>query len=458
MERLTIGAVFDRVALGVGERSAVVFAEPGVRWGYRDLHGRVCQVAKGMIGLGVEAGDRVAVWAATRPEWLLLQIAAAKIGAVLVPLDPAAGPEDLARGLAGSGASTLFLSERRGDGAALDVFAECCPEIATARPGRFASRRLPGLKRIAFLGDAADAGGVVGWPDVLRAGAGVTDHILRVRQDAIEPGDPATIVFTSGTTRPPRPVVLSHLSLVHEAFAVGEVLRLTRRDRVCVAAPFFRTLGCGLGTLGTLGRAATLVVPSPTVDAARMLTAVASERCTVLYGEPALFASALRRPETLHLDLGSLERGIVAGGACPPDVVREAALRLRVANLTVAYGQTEATAVITQTRTDDPLHLHTTTVGRALPHVEVKIVDPTTGAEVPRGDEGELCCRGFPVMLGYHELPDETAAVLSASGWLRTGDLAVMDQHGYCAITGRAPRARSSSAPGAASPSRASRA
>jgi fatty-acyl-CoA synthase len=453
MERLSIGALFDRVALG-GDREAVVFAEPAVRWGYRDLHARVSQVAKGLIGFGVEIGDRVAVWATNRPEWILLQIATAKIGAIVVPLDPAAGPEDLAHALVRSGASTLFLSERHQDVSLLDVLRECCPEIVTARPARLASRRLPALKRVALLGDGAESASVVSWSDVLRAGAGITDHLLRVRQDGVQAVDPVAIVFTSGPPGAARPVALSHLNLVDESVAVADVLRLTRHDRVCVATPFFRPLGCALGTLGALGRGATLVVPSPTVDAARTLTAVAAERCTALYGEPRLFASAIRRPETIRHDLGSLRTGIVAGAPCPPEVVRESIERLRVKDLTIAYGQTEATAVITQTRTDDPLDVRMTTVGRALPHVEVKVVDAKTGVEVPRGAEGELCCRGFPVMLGYHEMPEETAAVLGANGWLRTGDLAVMDQHGYCAITGRV---RSSSGPGAASPSRTTR-
>jgi fatty-acyl-CoA synthase len=459
MERLTLGALFDRVALGVGEREAVVFTEPAVRWGYRDTHTRVVQVAKGLIGLGVDTGDRIAVWATNRPEWVLLQLAAAKVGALLVPLDPAAGPDELTHALGCSGASTLFLSERHDEVSLLDVFTECCPEIATARPARLASRRLPALKRVAFLGDGEEGGGVIAWSDVLRAGSGITDHLLRRRQDGVEAGDAVTILFTAGATGEAKGVVLSHLNLVNEAFAVGEVLRLTRQDRVCVSVPFHRGFGCGLGTLGALGRGATMVVASPTVDASKTLAAIAAERCTALYGEPRFFASALRRPEAIRLDLRSLRTGLMIGAACPPEIVRETIERLHVKELTVAYGQTEATAVITQTRIEDSLDLRMTTVGRALPHVEVRIVDPKTGVELRRGDEGELCCRGFPVMLGYHDMPEATAAVVGQNGWLRTGDLAVMDQHGYCAITGRVARERpiSSSARVEAPPYRTTR-
>ncbi len=438
MERLTLGELFDRVALGTGDGATVVFPASHSRQSHRELHARVGQLAKALIGIGVDAGDHVAVLATNRPEWLQLQLAAAKAGAVLVPLDPATGADELFYLLAQSGASTLFVGERHHDLAPLDALLACCPEIEGSRPGRLASRRLPALKRVAFLGAAErDVVGILPWAEVVRSAAGITDHLLRRRQDGVDPGDAVVVLYTAGTTGRPKGAELSHLNLIENAAAVGECLRLTRRDRLCVPVSLFRGLGCVLGTVTALGRGLTMVVPSETPDAAAALTAVARERCTVMLGEPRLFASALRSPEVLRVDLSSLRTGLVAGAACSPELLPQIVERLHIRDIMVAYGQNEATAVITATRAEDSVDLRATTVGRALPHLEIQIVHPTSGVEVARGVEGELCCRGPSVMRGYHGMPEATAGVLGPNGWLRTGDLAVMDQHGYCIITGR---------------------
>lgn len=442
MERLTVGDLFDRVALGVGEREALIFPEQRVRWGYRDTHARVTQVAKGLMGLGVAPGDHVAVFATNRPEWILLQLAVAKVGAVLVPIDAASGARELAHVLKHSDASALFLLDRAEGVNFLDVVLECCPEIRTGRPGRLGSRQLPLLKRVAFLGQSAEEpdGAVLGWTDVLKAGAGITDHLLRRRQEGVEPSDLASIHYTSGTTGEPKGVELTHVNLVNNASAAGDCMRLRPRDRVCAPVPFFRPFGSVIGTLTTLGRGATLVVPAEHFDAGKTHEAIGTERCTALHGEPRMLGSMLRHPQLLRTDLSSLRTGILAGAACPVELMPEIVERLHLREGTVGYGQTEATALITQTRIDDGLDLRITTVGRALPDVEITIVDPKTGTELPRGSEGELCCRGSLVMRGYYNDPQLTAATIGRNGWLRTGDLAVMDQAGYCAITGRVPR------------------
>jgi fatty-acyl-CoA synthase len=438
MERLTIGDLFDRVALGSGDPEALVFPAAHVRLGYRETHARVTQAAKGLMGLGVNAGDAVAIWATNRPEWILAQLAVAKIGAVLVPLDPSAGADELAAVLRQCEASTLLLVDRHDDVSFVDVLSECCPELAKARPGRLASRRLPHLKRVAFLGAAdADAAGILSWTDVLTAGTGMTDHLLRVRQDAIEPADVVTILYAADDAGRPQGAELTHLNLVNDAIYAGDCMRLTRRDRVCVPLPLFQNAGCVLGTVGVLGRGGALVVPGERFDAGRMLRVAAAEHCTALYGEPRTFGAAVRHPEVIRVDLRALRTGIIMGGGSTLETMRAIVDRLHVPDITVAYGRNEASAVITQTRIEDPLDLRVTTVGRALPHVDVRVVDAKTGAEVPRGTEGELCCRGYPVMRGYHANPEATAAALGRSGWLRTGDSAVMDQHGYCSITGR---------------------
>lgn len=436
MERIALGDFFDRTALGAGDREALVFPPERVRWRYREAHARVGQLAKGLMGLGVDAGDHVAVFATNRAEWVLLQIAVAKIGAVLVPIDPGAGASDLAYVLTHSDAAALFLVGAANDASLCDVFFEVCPE---ARAGRthLASRRFPALKRVALLGNGESPTGVLPWTDVLAAGAGITDHLLRRRQEAVEPPDLAALHYTAGTTGPPKGVELTHLNLVNNAVAAGDCMRLVRGDRVCVPIAFARPFGGVLGILTALGRGATLVVPAERFDAAATLAALTAEHCTGLLAEPRMLGSMLHHPDVLRADLSTLRTGIVAGGACPPGLLPEAIARLHLRDVTVGYGQTETTAIITQTRTDDTIDLRARTVGRALPDVEVKIVDPKTGIEVATGSEGELCCRGFPVMRRYYKAPEATATKLGANGWLRTGDLAVMDRFGYCVITGR---------------------
>jgi fatty-acyl-CoA synthase len=439
MERLTIGDLFDRVALGSGDPEALVFPAAQVRWGYRETHARVTQLAKGLIGLGINTGDHVALWGTNRAEWILLQLALAKIGAVFVPVDPATGADELAAVLVQCDISTLFLVDRHEDVSFVDVLLECCPELANARPGRLASRRLPVLKRVALLGATSETEppGALSWTDVLTAGIGVTDHMVRRRQDAIEPTDVVTILYGSEDEGPTKGAELTHLNLVNDAFYAGECMRLTRRDRVCVPVPLSQSAGCVLGTLGVLGRGAVLVVPAERFEAGRTLRIVAAEHCTALYGEPRTFGTMFRHPETIRVDLRSLRTGVVVGAGCSTELMHGIVERLHVPDITVAYGRNEATAVITQTRIEDPFDVRVTTVGRALPHVEVKVVDPKTGVEMARGTEGELCCRGYAVMRGYYGLPEATAAAIGSNGWLRTGDRAVMDQHGYCTITGR---------------------
>jgi fatty-acyl-CoA synthase len=436
VERITIGTLFDRVALGAGDREAVVFADRGVRWSYRELHARVTQLAKGLLGLGIGAGEHVAVWATNWPEWVLLQLATAKIGAVLVTVNPAYRASELAYLLEQSDATTLFLIERFRASSYVDILGECCPELGRARPGRLASKRFPALKRVALFGEAR-APGILSWADVLASGAGMTDHLLRRRQESVDPDDPVNVQYTSGTTGFPKGAELTHVNLVNNAHYAGECMRLTREDRLCVPVPFYHCFGCVLGTLTAIDRGATMVVPAEHFDAERTLRAVATERCTALHGVPTMFIAQLEHPRFAELDLSSLRTGIMAGAPCPIEVMRQVVERMHAREITIAYGQTEASPVITQTRAEDPIELRVSTVGRALPHVEVRIVDPSTRREVARGAQGELCCRGYLVMRGYYKMPEATAAAIDRDGWLHTGDLATMDRHGYCRITGR---------------------
>jgi len=439
IERTTIGALFDRVALSSHDREALVFAEHGLRRTYSEIHARVNQLAKGLMGLGIEPGEHLAVWAITSPEWLLLQLATAKIGAVLVALDPAYRSDEFACVLAHSDATTLFVIERAGASPFTEILCACCPEIAGARPGRLASKRFPRLKRVALIGEAS-LPGMLTWTEVLAAGAGFTDHLLRERQEMVDPDDPASLQYTSDTTDTPRAAELTHGSLATTAWYAGECMRLTRRDRVCVPVPFHRGFGYVLGTLTTIAHGACIVVPAERFDAEKALAAVAAERCTALHGVPAMFVAELAQRRFHEFDLSSLRTGIVTGAPCSVELMEQIVRRMRAREITIAYGQTEASSAITQTRVDDPLESRLSTVGRPLPGIEVKIVDPKTGSELPRGLAGELWCRGYGVMRGYYKMPDATASVVDPEGWLRTGDLATMDDRDFCRVTGRIGR------------------
>jgi fatty-acyl-CoA synthase len=378
----------------------------------------------------------VAVWATNWPEWVLLQFATAKIGAVMVTVNPAYRASELAYVLEQSEATTLFLIERFRDSSYAEIVAECCPEIRSARPGHLASKRFPALKRVALIGDGT-APGMLAWAEVVAAGVGMSDHLLRRRQEAVDPDDAVNIQYTSGTTGFPKGAELTHVNLVNNAYYSGECMRLGPKDRLCVPVPFYHCFGCVLGTLATVCRGATMIVPAEHFDAEKTLSAVSAERCTVLHGVPTMFIAELGHPRFDEFDLSSLRTGIMAGAPCPVEVMQQVVRRMHCREITIAYGQTEASPVITQTRTEDPVDLRVSTVGRALPHVEVRIVDPETGHEVPRGMQGELCCRGYLVMRGYYNMPEATAAAIDRDGWLHTGDLATMDDHDYCRITGR---------------------
>ena len=436
MERITIGDLFDRVARGGGEREAFVFTDRDVRWTWRDALARTTQLAKALIGLGIDQGDHVAVWATNWPEWVLLQLATAKIGAVLVTVNPAYRAEELAYVLEQSDATALFMIDGFRDARYPDLFAAICPEIARTRAGKLASRRFPRLKRVALF-EGLESPGMLMWGDVLAAGAGISDHLLRRRQEAVDPDDPAMILYTSGTTGFPKGAELTHVNLVNNAYYVGECMRFTKNDRLCVPVPFYHCFGCVLGTMLTVTHGSTMVVPADYFDPGKTLDAVAAERATALYGVPAMFIAELAHPRCGELDLTSLRTGTMGGAPCPIEVMREVVRRMHLREMTISYGQTETSPVITQTRTEDPLEVRVSTVGRALPHVEVRIVDPATGHEVPRGTQGELCCRGYLVMRGYYKMPEATSAAIDRDGWLHTGDLATMDEHGYCRITGR---------------------
>lgn len=440
----TIGQLLDETAQRFADREALVYPELGLRLTYREFRDRVRQAAKGLMRLGIQKGEHIAVWAPNVPEWVILQFASATIGAVLVTVNTNYRTSELAYLLEQSDSVALFLTNgyKRSDYVAM--VEELCPELAagtmpsTAGEAAVSAVRcgcLPKLRHVVLL-DEPRRPGYLHWSDVVALGAEVSDAELDARAAQLSPDDVINMQYTSGTTGFPKGVMLTHVNIVNNARLVVAQMRLTHEDRLCIPVPFFHCFGCVMGTLGCVSVGATMV-PLIAFDAQKVLEAVEKERCTALYGVPTMFIAVLAHPDFGRYDLSSLRTGIMAGSPCPIEVMRQVVERMGCREITIAYGQTESSPVITQTSVDDPLERRVTTVGRPLPHTEVKIVDPQTGEPVPPGVPGELCTRGYLVMKGYYKMPEQTAQAIDAEGWLHTGDIAVMDEEGYVNITGR---------------------
>jgi fatty-acyl-CoA synthase len=411
----TIGANFDATVAAFGEREALVDWPTGRRWTYAQLAADVEALALGLLGMGIGKGDRVGIWAPNCAEWVLTQYATAKIGAILVNINPAYRVRELEFVLNQSGTALLVAAQRLkgSDYAAM---------IEQVRPD------CPDLKHVVLLGSPR-------WQALLAAGAGADRTALdRIRLDT---DDPINIQYTSGTTGFPKGATLSHHNILNNAFFVGELCHYTQADRICIPVPFYHCFGMVMGNLAATSHGACMVIPAPAFDPAATLETVQAERCTSLYGVPTMFIAELNVAGFAGYDLSSLRTGIMAGSPCPVEVMKQVMTRMSMPEVSICYGMTETSPVSTQTRSDDSLDRRVSTVGRVLPHLEVKVIDPATGLTVPRGTPGELCTRGYSVMLGYWRQPDQTAEAIDAARWMHTGDLAVMDEDGYLAITGR---------------------
>ncbi|MCZ2836320.1 AMP-binding protein [Modestobacter sp. VKM Ac-2985] len=413
----TIGDDLDRTAARVGDHEALVECATGRRWTYPELVAEVDACALGLDALGVAKGDRVGIWAPNCAEWVFVQYGTAKLGAVLVTINPAYRTHELSYVLRQAGISVLVAApEFKGsDYRAMveEVRADC-----------------PALREVVVLGDPQ-------WQQLLETGRAGDRARLVERAAQLSPDDPINIQYTSGTTGFPKGATLTHHNLLNNAFFVGEGCGYTEADRVCIPVPYYHCFGMGMGNLGCTSHGATMVVPAPGFDPAATLRAVQEERCTSLYGVPTMFIAELALPDFGSYDLSSLRTGIMAGSPCPVEVMKRVVDEMGMAEVTICYGMTETSPVSTQTGAEDDLDRRTSTVGRVHPHLEVKVVDPRTGLTVPRGQTGEFCTRGYSVMLGYWGEPEKTAEVLDAARWMHTGDLAVMDDAGYLNIVGR---------------------
>jgi fatty-acyl-CoA synthase len=434
--KMTIGDLLDRQAERFGARDALVHVDHGSRYTYAAFRDECNCVAKGMIALGIQKGEHVGIWATNYAEWVVAQFATAKIGAVLVTVNPSYRLHELQYLLKQSDTSTLLLIDSFKTSDYVGMINELVPELRDSAPGQLQSPTFPTLKRVIFIGQERHPGMYL-WSDLAELGAGVSDTTLAERQAACDPDDVINIQYTSGTTGFPKGAMLSHFNVVADASYIAECMKFTEQDRLCIPVPFYHCFGCVLGTLCCVTRGAAMIIPAEYFDPLKTLVAVEKEACTALHGVPTMFIAELQHPDFERFQFPFLRTGIMAGSPCPIEVMKQVVERMGASEITIAYGQTESSPVITQTRTDDPIELRVSTVGRALPNVEVKIVDPETGQEMPRGQQGELCTRGFIVMKGYYNMPEATARAIDQDGWLHTGDLATMDERGYCKITGR---------------------
>ena len=413
----TIGGNFDRTVAEYGDRDALVDRASGRRWTYRQLADEVYAVALGLVDLGVGKGDRVGIWAPNCAEWTFTQYATAKIGAILVNINPAYRVHELKFVLNQAGIRTLVAapSFKTSDYAAM---------IEEVRP------ECPSLEDVLLIGGED-------WNSMVAIGRGGSVAHLEELGAELSADDPINIQYTSGTTGFPKGATLSHHNILNNGYFVGELCNYTAEDRICIPVPFYHCFGMVMGNLAATSHGSCMVIPAPSFEPAATLEAVAAEKCTSLYGVPTMFIAELADPSFASHDLSTLRTGIMAGSPCPVEVMKQVIERMGMAEVTICYGMTETSPVSTQTRADDTVDRRVSTVGRVLPHLEVKVVDPETGRTVPRGTPGEFCTRGYSVMLGYWEQPDKTAESIDAARWMHTGDLAIMDDDGYLNITGR---------------------
>ena len=432
----TIGASLNRAAGRFGERDALISCRQNLRYTYAELLAEVNRAARALMALGVERSDRVGIWSANNAEWLITQYAAAKAGAILVNINPAYRLRELEYALNQSGVSVLVTARGFRTTSYVDMLTTLMPELQRAGPGALETDKIPALRHLVYLGSGPAPGGTP-WADFIQAADRVDPADLAAREDLLQFDDPVNIQYTSGTTGSPKGATLSHHNILNNGFFVGRTVRYTHEDRICVPVPFYHCFGCVMANLAAVTHGAAVVIPAEAFDAEATLRAVDTERCTSIYGVPTMFIAQLSHPAFGSFRLDSLRTGIMAGAPCPIEVMRSVMERMHVREITICYGMTETSPVSFQSEGDDPIELRVATVGRVHPHIECKIVDPATGAIVPRGTPGELCTRGYSVMLGYWNNRDATASAIDAAGWMHSGDLAIMHDNGYVNISGR---------------------
>ncbi len=432
---ITLGQLLDEIVSKYPDNEAIVYVDRDFRLTYKQFGALVDDLAKGLMALGVAKGEKVAVWATNVPYWVALQFATAKIGAILLTVNTNYKRNELKYLLSHSESENIFIIDGYRDSDYIQILYDLAPELKTMQRGAVKSATFPHLKRVLFLGPEKHRG-MYSIPEILGLGRIVTDEEYLARQAALDPHDVVNMQYTSGTTGFPKGVMLSHHSILNNGFWIGERQRFTHKDRLCLPVPLFHCFGCVLGVMAAVNHGATMVILEA-FNPIQVMASVDQEKCTALYGVPTMFIAVLEHKLFDKFDYSSLRTGIMAGSPCPTEIMRKVMDKMYMKEITICYGLTENSPVMTQTTPDDPLEYRVSSVGKALPHIEVAIIDPETGQECPTGTQGEICSRGYSVMKGYYNNPEATKKAIRENGWLRSGDLGTMDENGYVAVTGR---------------------
>ncbi len=433
---LTIGDLFDQTVEKYPDHPGLISRQQNIRLTYRDLQNQVNRCAKGLMHLGFQKGQRVGIWSPNRAEWCVTQFATSKIGVILVNINPAYRLHELEYALKQSGCSGMVIAPEFKTSNYTEMLYTLAPELRDCETGKLKAARLPELTAVIRLG-SEKMPGMFNWDELMTMGASVSDQELSQKQREQEFDDPINIQYTSGTTGFPKGATLSHHNILNNGYFVARLQNLTYEDRLCIPVPLYHCFGMVMGNLGCVTHGATMIYPSEGFEPLAVLETVQEEKCTALYGVPTMFIAELDHPDFSRFDLTSLRTGVMAGSPCPSEVMKKVISLMHMREVEICYGMTETSPVSTQTRIDAPLDKRVSTVGVIHPHLEIKIVDPNTGQVVPVGKPGELCTRGYSVMLGYWNNPEATAGAIDQARWMHTGDLATMDAEGYINIVGR---------------------
>lgn len=433
---LTIGDAFDQTVARYPKNEAIVSVHQNVRYTYLELQEKVNQCAKAFLAIGIQKGDRVGMWSPNYVEWLITQIATAKIGSILVNINPSYRLNELAYALKQSGCKAVVIADRFKTSDYTAMVYELIPEVKDSNKQAFKSLQFPNLERIISIAKK-DQEGLLMWSNFMQSGKDISDEILHQQQANLSFDDPINIQYTSGTTGYPKGATLSHHNILNNGYLVTKIQNFTDQDRLIIPIPLYHCFGMVMGNLGCITHGATMIYSGDSFDPLKVLETIEAEKATALYGVPTMFFAELNHPDFKQFDMSSLRTGVMAGSLCPPELMKRVNHEMNISEMEICYGMTETSPVSTQTRHDAPFDKRVNTVGSIMPHTEIKIIDPETKQVVALGEKGELCTRGYCVMLGYWNDPKKTAEAIDTARWMHTGDLATMDEEGYISIVGR---------------------